>query len=189
MGLGGAFGGYLAKKMAITDLPQMVAGFHSLVGLAAVATSVASYLSHGAADPVELTATFLGALIGTITMTGSSSYYCCCYIVIITIVVTTFVVNTRSVQCFLQSKQAFLCNRNCSTFSTLSQHSCAMCSCMCDTSHLIAQLIQQWYSGRLYPSLPLKCPDICAVQFDNVLAVVCYKCSEKHSSVRCPYKH
>lgn len=98
MGLGGAFGGYLAKKMAITDLPQMVAGFHSLVGLAAVATSVASYLSHGAADPVELTATFLGALIGTITMTGASSYYCY-YIVIITIVVTTFVVNTRSVLC------------------------------------------------------------------------------------------
>lgn len=70
MGLGGAFGGYLAKKMAITDLPQMVAAFHSLVGLAAVATSVSSYLAHGAGDPVELTATFLGALIGTITMTG-----------------------------------------------------------------------------------------------------------------------
>lgn len=72
MGIGGAFGGYLAKKMAITDLPQMVAGFHSLVGLAAVATSVSSYLAHGAGDPVELTATFLGALIGTITMTGGS---------------------------------------------------------------------------------------------------------------------
>lgn len=70
MGIGGAFGGYLAKKMAITDLPQMVAGFHSLVGLAAVATSVSSYLAHGAGDSVELTATFLGALIGTITMTG-----------------------------------------------------------------------------------------------------------------------
>lgn len=63
-------GGILAKRIAITDLPQMVAGFHSLVGLAAVATSVSSYLAHGAADPVALTATFLGALIGTITMTG-----------------------------------------------------------------------------------------------------------------------
>ena len=29
---GGALGAYMAKRMAITDLPQMVAGFHSLVG-------------------------------------------------------------------------------------------------------------------------------------------------------------
>ena len=72
MGVGGFGGAYLAKKMNITDLPQMVAGFHSLVGLAAVATSVSSYLAHGAADPVALTATFLGALIGTITMTGAT---------------------------------------------------------------------------------------------------------------------
>ena len=34
--LGGAAGHVLAKRMAITDLPQMVAAFHSLVGLAAV---------------------------------------------------------------------------------------------------------------------------------------------------------
>ncbi len=72
MGAGGALGGYLARSMAITDLPQMVAGFHSLVGLAAVATSVSSYMAHGASDPVALTATFLGALIGTITMTGAA---------------------------------------------------------------------------------------------------------------------
>ena len=35
---GGATGHILAKRMAITDLPQMVAAFHSLVGLAAVRT-------------------------------------------------------------------------------------------------------------------------------------------------------
>lgn len=74
MGAGGALGAYLARSMAITELPQMVAGFHSLVGLAAVATSVSSYMAHGASDPVALTATFLGALIGTITMTGDA---CC----------------------------------------------------------------------------------------------------------------
>ena len=38
-----------------------------------MATSVASYMAHGAADPVALTATFLGALIGTVTMTGMDS--------------------------------------------------------------------------------------------------------------------
>lgn len=70
MGAGGALGTYIARSMNITDLPQMVAGFHSLVGLAAVATSISSYMAHGAADPVALTATFLGTLIGTITMTG-----------------------------------------------------------------------------------------------------------------------
>lgn len=36
LGAGGAAGHILAKRMAITDLPQMVAAFHSLVGLAAV---------------------------------------------------------------------------------------------------------------------------------------------------------
>ena len=77
MGAGGALGTYLARRMNITDLPQMVAGFHSLVGLAAVATSVSSYMAHGATDPVALTATFLGALIGTITMTGAVQLTAC----------------------------------------------------------------------------------------------------------------
>jgi len=77
MGAGGALGAYLARSMAITELPQMVAGFHSLVGLAAVATSVSSYMAHGACDPVALTATFLGALIGTITMTGHACWPAC----------------------------------------------------------------------------------------------------------------
>ncbi|KAI3433374.1 hypothetical protein D9Q98_003191 [Chlorella vulgaris] len=74
LGIGGAAGATLAKRMAITDLPQMVAGFHSLVGLAAVCASVSSYI---AADPshldgVHMSATFLGTLIGAITLTGSA---------------------------------------------------------------------------------------------------------------------
>ena len=36
LGIGGLAGYGIAKRMAITDLPQMVAAFHSLVGLAAV---------------------------------------------------------------------------------------------------------------------------------------------------------
>lgn len=35
-----------AKRMAVTELPQMVAAYHSLVGLAAMLTCGASYLDH-----------------------------------------------------------------------------------------------------------------------------------------------
>ncbi|RMZ53112.1 hypothetical protein APUTEX25_004936, partial [Auxenochlorella protothecoides] len=52
----------------------MVAGFHSLVGLAAVTTSIASYM---AADPAHLDAvhaasTYFGTFIGAVTLTGSA---------------------------------------------------------------------------------------------------------------------
>eukprot|EP00798_Chlamydomonas_sp_ICE-L_P027667 gene27668-7308_t len=40
LGIGGAGGRYLATLMKITDLPQMVAAFHALVGLAALTTSM-----------------------------------------------------------------------------------------------------------------------------------------------------
>lgn len=56
--------------MAITDLPQMVAAFHSLVGLAAVNTSIASYMMHPGGDMVHSVATLLGTFIGAITLTG-----------------------------------------------------------------------------------------------------------------------
>lgn len=45
---GGSVGFVLGKKVAVTELPQTVAAFHALVGLAAVATSVGSYLIHDA---------------------------------------------------------------------------------------------------------------------------------------------
>ena len=71
MALGGAAGAAVARRMAITELPQMVAGFHSLVGLAAVTTSIASYIAHPELlDPTHLTSTFLGAFIGAVTLTG-----------------------------------------------------------------------------------------------------------------------
>lgn len=73
MGVGGAIGAGVASRMAITELPQMVAGFHSLVGLAAVTTSIASYIAHPELmDPTHLTSTFLGAFIGAVTLTGAS---------------------------------------------------------------------------------------------------------------------
>ncbi len=63
--------------MEVTDLPQMVALFHSLVGAAAVITCIANHIfeqSHFATDPaagVMKTALFLGTYIGGVTFTGS----------------------------------------------------------------------------------------------------------------------
>jgi NAD(P) transhydrogenase subunit beta len=79
--IGGAFGLVVARKIAMTAMPQLVAGFHSLVGLAAVLVGVAAYLAPGAfgiltadgsdiqkASLIELG---LGVAIGAITFSGS----------------------------------------------------------------------------------------------------------------------
>lgn len=74
LGAGGVAGLVLGKKVAVTELPQTVAGFHALVGLAAVATSLASYWGHAGVHDIETLhkiAAFLGTLIGGITFTGS----------------------------------------------------------------------------------------------------------------------
>jgi NAD(P) transhydrogenase len=84
MALGGGLGGAIANYMKITELPQMVAAFHSLVGFAAAATSVASFmhladpagaLDHGTLDNVHKTAIYLGTLIGAVTLTGSATAF------------------------------------------------------------------------------------------------------------------
>lgn len=74
LGAGGLAGLILGKRVAVTELPQTVAAFHALVGLAAVATSLGSYWDHAALHDVETLhkiAAFLGTLIGGITFTGS----------------------------------------------------------------------------------------------------------------------
>lgn len=70
---GGGLGLTIAKKIEITDLPQLVAAFHSLVGAAAVLTCIATFIDHHhtfATDPaanVVKTALFLGTYIGGVT--------------------------------------------------------------------------------------------------------------------------
>lgn len=77
MGTGGLLGVVAAKRMEVTDLPQMVALFHSLVGAAAVVTCIANFMAeqpHFLTDPaagVTKTALFLGTYIGGVTFTGS----------------------------------------------------------------------------------------------------------------------
>merc|ERR1711963_1218346 len=80
-GAGGLIGTAIAKKIEITDLPQLVAAFHSLVGAAAVLTCVATYIDHFdgfATNPAATmikTTSFLGTYIGGVTFTGSLVAY------------------------------------------------------------------------------------------------------------------
>jgi len=78
--IGGAFGLVTARKIAMTAMPQLVAAFHSLVGLAAVLVAVAAYLNptaFGIAEPggaihqVSRIEMGLGIAIGAITFSGS----------------------------------------------------------------------------------------------------------------------
>lgn len=71
LGIGGLIGSYIGRKVAVTDLPQTVAGFHALVGLAAVATSFASFLIDPHPNNLHMVASYFGTFIGGITFTGS----------------------------------------------------------------------------------------------------------------------
>jgi len=76
LGGGGAIGYKIASDVSPTSLPQTVAAFHSLVGLAAVFTGIADYLEHAAHHPelldgVRMGAVSLATVIGGVTATGS----------------------------------------------------------------------------------------------------------------------
>ncbi|CAJ2507170.1 Uu.00g083560.m01.CDS01 [Anthostomella pinea] len=70
--IGSILGFVIGKRITPTDLPQTVAALHSVVGLAAVLTSIGSVmgdLSH--VSTLHLVTAYLGVLIGGITFTGS----------------------------------------------------------------------------------------------------------------------
>ncbi|MBB5685278.1 NAD(P)(+) transhydrogenase (Re/Si-specific) subunit beta [Sphingobium boeckii] len=78
--IGGAIGLVTARKIAMTDMPQLVAAFHSLVGMAAVLVAAAAFLNptaFGIADgagqifAVSRIEMGLGIAIGAITFSGS----------------------------------------------------------------------------------------------------------------------
>ncbi len=79
LAIGGFIGAVIAKKIPMTAMPQLVAAFHSLVGLAAVFVAAAAYYSpeafgigqFGAINAASLVEMSLGAAIGAITFTGS----------------------------------------------------------------------------------------------------------------------
>ncbi len=77
--IGGSIGAFIAFKIPMTAMPELVAGFHSLVGLAAVFVAISAFLnpeifklgSTGSIKIASLIEMSLGASIGAITFTGS----------------------------------------------------------------------------------------------------------------------
>tara|TARA_Y100001970_G_scaffold292847_1_gene436139 strand:+ start:1701 stop:3104 length:1404 start_codon:yes stop_codon:yes gene_type:complete len=77
--MGGAIGAIIAFKIPMTAMPELVAGFHSLVGLAAVFVAIAAFLNPqafglGSTGNIKLASLIemsLGAAIGAITFSGS----------------------------------------------------------------------------------------------------------------------
>ena len=76
MAVGGSVGLFAAKKVQMTQMPELVALMHSLVGLAACAVGFASYIDTsitfaGAEKSVHEIEIYLGILIGAVTFSGS----------------------------------------------------------------------------------------------------------------------
>lgn len=76
MAVGGAVGAFLAKRVVMTEMPELVAMLHSFVGLAAVLVGYATYLDptahfEGVERTIHEIEIYIGVLIGAVTFTGS----------------------------------------------------------------------------------------------------------------------
>ncbi len=79
LALGGGIGAVIARRVPMTSMPELVAAFHSLVGLAAVLVAAAAFYAPeafaigkvGAIKQASLVEMSLGVAIGAVTFTGS----------------------------------------------------------------------------------------------------------------------
>jgi len=76
MAIGGSVGIYAARKVKMTEMPELVALMHSLVGLAAVLVGYANYIDPTAAligveKTIHEVEIYVGVLIGAVTFSGS----------------------------------------------------------------------------------------------------------------------
>ncbi len=77
--IGGSIGAFIAFKIPMTAMPELVAGFHSLVGLAAVFVAISAFISPevfnlGFSGNIKLASLIemsIGAAVGAITFSGS----------------------------------------------------------------------------------------------------------------------
>src|SRR6202051_121969 len=77
--IGGSIGAVIARRVPMTSMPELVAAFHSLVGMAAVLVAAGAFYAPEAFDigtpghihPQSLVEMSLGVAIGALTFTGS----------------------------------------------------------------------------------------------------------------------
>ena len=77
--IGGGIGAVIAKRVPMTSMPELVAAFHSLVGMAAVLVAAGAFYApaafgigtHGHIHQASLIEMSLGVAIGALTFTGS----------------------------------------------------------------------------------------------------------------------
>src|SRR6188768_3873559 len=75
LGVGAVIGAFLANRVAMTSMPELVAMLHSFVGAAAVLVGISTYLqpgdTHAADHTAHMVEIYVGVLVGAVTFSGS----------------------------------------------------------------------------------------------------------------------